>query len=114
MRKACWILPVIEHPYQGIRWIHPLKQKAIEETLEHIQSRFPQIYYVVIFGSTVNGNCRVDSDIDMVIWGDVERKYYSLSNDVYDVLHGEDFNADSLLWQSVLEEGVVVYDKGSS
>jgi len=104
------IVSTVTKPYPSIRWIHPLKQKAIEELIEYVEQKFPSIYRIAVFGSTVDGRCTVYSDIDIVIWGDTEKKYFSPDNDVYDVLWAEDYDPEESIWQSVIEEGLIVYD----
>ena len=108
------IIPAVQNPYPGIHWVHPLKQKAIEELIAHVEKNFLDVEAIVVFGSTVNGNCNTFSDIDIMIVGDADRKYYSPDNDVYDVHHADSIHRDSALWKAIEEEGLVVYAKSTS
>lgn len=101
----------IRHPYLSIRRIHPLKQEQIEELIEHTKKNYPEVQYIAVFGSTVDGRCRDVSDIDICVWGGKEYHFCSPDNDVYDVIHAEDLSPDSPLRKTIEEEGFVVYGK---
>lgn len=60
---------ILKKIYQNINYIHPIKQKKIEELLDYIEEKYPSIKQVIVFGSTVDGRCNFNSDIDLVIVG---------------------------------------------
>ena len=98
-------------PFLSIHGIHPLKQHNIEELIEHTRVNFPYVTHIAVFGSTVDGRCRVDSDIDIVVWGADDKKFYPPDNDTYDVFRAGDVMKEPKLREDIENEGVVVYVK---
>ena len=94
--------------YQGVNFIHPWKQKKIEELIEYTKVNYPNITHIAVFGSNVTERCELWSDINIVLWGK-ESKFLYLDNDVYDVLWSNDIPRDSILWRDIVKEGVAVY-----
>lgn len=105
------IKSTVNKPYLSIHKIHPLKQKQLEELIAHTEKNFPEVQYIAVFGSTVDGRCRPSSDIDICVWGGRDSHFYTPPNDVYDVIHAEDLTKDSPLREAIKEEGYVIYAK---
>ena len=57
---------VIDRPFLGIEHVHPLQQRKVRELVDHF-SENPDIKRVILFGSSVEENCNIDSDIDIYI-----------------------------------------------
>lgn len=110
-RELYRIASNVTKPYRSIAAIHPLKQHKLEEFIEWVKTRFPQIEYIVVFGSTVDGRCRSYSDIDVCLWGAKGIHFYTPDNDVYDVIFAEDVGSNSLLRKEIERDGVVIYAK---
>ena len=107
-KRAVWPKVKDVSQYQGVNFIHPWKQKKVEELINYTKNNYPNIKAIAIFGSSVTPMCELWSDIDIVLWGE-ECKFLHPDNDVYDVLWEQDIPKDSVLWQDILREGVVVY-----
>lgn len=108
----CGIYPIrsdIKKIYQNINYIHPIKQKKIEELLDYIEEKYPSIKQVIVFGSTVDGRCNFNSDIDLVIVGLNTDYFEPLDNDSYDVLKAEDIINGSYLQRVISRDGVSVF-----
>lgn len=60
---------VIDRPFMGIEHVHPLQQKKVRELVDHF-SENPAIRRVILFGSSVEKNCTIDSDIDIYVESD--------------------------------------------
>ncbi len=101
----------VTNPYRGIHWIHPLKQKAIGETIAFIREHYPEVKYVAVFGSTVDNRCLPGSDIDLCVWGAPSGHIKVPHNDNYDIVYAEDLVGDCQLKRDIIEEGIVVYAK---
>lgn len=104
----------IVKPYPSIHRVHPLKQKHLEELIEHTRTHHPDVLYLAVFGSTVDGRCRPSSDIDLCVWGGQETHFCPPDNDVYDVVHAEDLAPNSPLRAAIKEEGYLIYEKDST
>lgn len=105
------IISSIAKPYLSITRIHPLKQKQLEELIAHVEENFPEVKYIAVFGSTVDGRCRPSSDIDICVWGGKDCHFYTIPNDVYDVIFAEDVIPGSPIEDQIDKEGWVIYAK---
>lgn len=96
--------------YLGMNWIHPLKQKVVAAIVEQLKEECPDIEALAVFGSSTRNDCNVYSDLDLVVWKpDTCRFTPNCEN--YDLLFANHISRESAIWQSILEEGVVVYVK---
>lgn len=91
-----------------LRFVHPLKQRAVADLIHHTKAKFPSVVRLIIFGSAVTPKCHQYSDIDVVVVGCPE--FYSCDSDVFDItqLAGVDPNSDFV--KQIIKEGVIVYD----
>lgn len=96
-------------PYLSVNCIHPLKQRQIAELIQKTKRQYPQVTHIAVFGSTVDGRCRVGSDIDICVWGGKGIGFTPPDNDEYDVVFAEDLPAASPLRAEILRDGWVVY-----
>lgn len=99
----------LEHDFLGRPWVHPLKQQHILEMIEDVKHNYSGVTSLAIFGSTVKDRCRVDSDIDVLVFGDEDNLFCPPDNDEYDVHHARNIARDSHFWKALCEEAVVVY-----
>lgn len=100
----------VQHPYQGVNWIHPLKQRKIEELIEYTRKNYPCVTNIVVFGGSVREDCHIGSDIDIAIYEKgKQRTFCPPDNDCYDVLYLDELHPGSLLYAHVVEKGVAVY-----
>lgn len=95
-----------------LKYIHPLKQKAVYKLLEHTKTLFSDVDALVIFGSSVTPMCNIYSDVDVVVVGG--KNFYTPEDYVYDVVRVDDMDPNCGFIQRLLGEGVVVYDKQSA
>ncbi len=107
-----WPLRTAKTEYLSVHRIHPLKQGKVEELIAYTKNRYPQVTRIAVFGSSVSPRCRPWSDIDIVIYGDVLKKFIAPGNDVYDVVRAEGLSEDGALYNQILKEAWVVYEKG--
>lgn len=94
--------------YMGVNWIHPLKQRDVAKAVSYIVDNRIPIKALAVFGSAVNSRCRIDSDIDFVVWKD-DGVRLTLPLENYDLLIANYISKTSELWKDICNEGVVVY-----
>ena len=99
--------------YLGVNWVHPLKQRAVGEVVSLIRTQYPDVYALAVFGSATTDMCRVDSDIDLVVWQTVPSRFILPACDEFDLLYANSISRDSQIWKSIVEEGIVVYVKNT-
>ena len=96
--------------FYSMNYIHPWKQPAVKRIIDSVKD-IEDLKCIVVFGSALERRCRQDSDIDIVIFGDSERKaIFPLDIDV-DVLYEDTIDRGSVLWKEIYDKGVVVYAK---
>ncbi|MBQ8131913.1 MAG: nucleotidyltransferase domain-containing protein [Bacilli bacterium] len=93
----------------------------ISKTIHHfIQEHYHSIHKVILFGSYSRGEATSKSDIDLFICDSPEfvgMKTFAFGNDLKDTL-GKDVDIfiennvpkDSALYQSIMENGVIIYE----
>ena len=96
-----------------------MKEKALNEFLDKLKSKFSnKIYKVILFGSYARGDYDEESDIDILIVGDIELddiidlifeiliKYGILINAVVESTSEFEKWKDTSFHQNVLNEGI--------
>ncbi len=101
----------MDKEYLNVHHIHPLKQYAISRLIDWTREKFPEVEYIAVFGSTVNGTCRPTSDIDICVWAPEGSKFHTDGSAVYDVIFARDVDRSSSLRRHIEDEGVLVYAK---
>lgn len=118
--KVFPIAPYLKNSkFQAIlRQVYPVKQKYIQALLEYSAIE-PGIRKIILFGSSITMRCRVESDIDVMVWlddacDDAERDKISgkigLILDNADVLFPNWFEESSAIWNDIYK-GVTVYEQ---
>ena len=101
-------------------YIHPYMQKAVKYLTDNI---YDWVDYVIIFGSSTNPSCHVNSDIDVCLIGKPQEEFNSQA--LRDKEHAYDFvlldTKENLkqksdedfcsVYRDIVEKGVVVYAK---
>lgn len=97
--------------------IYPTRRRPVKVLIDNLTSSDPGIQKIYIFGSSVTGACKPWSDIDVWVEGwdssiphvtpmvEINEDYGDFEFDIWGTKHPPE------LWQSVLSEGVLVYDK---
>ncbi len=95
--------------YPGVNYIHPLRQREVEQLIEKAR-RCPNITAIVIFGSSTEERCTPFSDVDALFFG--EPCYFEAPiNEVsYDILWRANVPRDAELLTEVRRDGVLVYE----
>lgn len=93
-------------------YIHPLKQRQLAEAVEKAKS-YPNVAYLVVFGSTLTERCEEESDIDLVVWDDTH-SYRPPNNDAYDLFYADELNPDCIVYDDVCERGVIIYARDNA
>ncbi len=102
--------------YEGVNYIHPLKQRDVERLVDAVK-KVPEIKAVVIFGSATEYRCTELSDIDALFVGRPTRPIDFMPLDAtseFDVHYWDGVPKGSLLEQEILRDGVVVYEASES
>ena len=99
----------VEIPFMGIRYVHPLKQKALSELVQLVREKYPKIEALAVFGSAVTKRCRIESDIDLVVWKEDDYRFILPPNEEYDLLFANHISRKSDIWKEIEKEGVVIY-----
>ncbi|MCH1942422.1 nucleotidyltransferase family protein [Holdemania massiliensis] len=99
----------VEKPFKNCERIHPLQQKKVARMLEDFKQD-NNIIKVIVFGSSVTVQCHNDSDLDLYVVLDQEKKviknYYDF---VYDLW--TNFSVDTKLLKEIEQKGVIVYER---
>lgn len=100
--------------FQNVKYIFPLKQKAIYEMIKICKNE-PNVEKLIIFGSSVTSACNPWSDIDAYFEIKepmnnlpLEKKYTNQDWDRW-----SNFSVDESLKKEILKTGVVVYDRNN-
>lgn len=100
---------MIDRPFLGIEHVHPLQQRKVRELVDHF-SENSDIKRVILFGSSVEMNCNIDSDIDIYIesdcYDDLLKKAFHFPIDCIT----PDMLSD-VLRKEISRKGVVVYER---
>lgn len=110
---------VVSSECRNLRRIYPLKQRQVAEIYEE-SKKHPIVRKIIVFGSAVTPNCRVDSDLDLCIDADISdgRKVYELQKQVGSICG---WNCDILIYSqlgsrlksTIDREGVVIYEQSA-
>lgn len=92
-----------EKRFLNCQYIHPLKQRALSETVSKAKD-FPSVSYLVVFGSTITERCWDGSDIDLVVW-DKTHTFRPPYNDTYDLFYADELSTKDAIYLDVLERG---------
>ena len=106
------ISPTVVKPYDGVCYIHPLKQHDIECLLNWVRERFPNLGGLGVFGSAVTNRCNVNSDIDLIVWGQDSDKFFTDGSTEYDVIRAADLSTNSKLIDEIVRDGLQIYGDG--
>lgn len=104
-----WYNQTAKTDFQGVNYIHPLRQWAVEALIEKAKER-KDITAVIIFGSVVSQRCTDRSDVDAVIVGDSTIPFICPDGCRYDILFYDRIVKPSTLWSDIERDGVVVYE----
>lgn len=105
------VLPA-DSRFLNCEYIHPLKQRALAETVAKAKS-YPNVEYLVVFGSTITERCWEDSDIDLVIW-DKSHKFRPPNNDAYDLFFADELNDQWDVFEDIKARGLVIYARDNA
>ena len=97
--------------FMNKEWIHPLFQVRLYNLIQHTEKNCPGVTHLIVFGSVARGDCTEDSDIDLYILGDPDGTFYTpLDDDTeYDVLWDKFMKKPSPLFDTIWNEGLVIY-----
>lgn len=105
------ILPQ-EDRFANCQYIHPLKQRALAETVRAAALN-PNVWGLAVFGSTLTERCWDESDIDLVIW-DKTHTFKPPANDDYDLFYADEINESYAIYDDVANRGVVIYARDNA
>lgn len=95
--------------FPGVNYIHPLKQREVEQLIEKMRE-CPQIMKAVVFGSSTESRCTPFSDIDVLLYGEPCPFQAPVNESAYDILWERNLPADAEIRDVIAREGVVVYE----
>jgi len=97
-------------------------KKSLMQELINVFKKYVEIEKVVVFGSRAQGYSRLNSDIDICIFGDsVLNDKYKIKDEI-DILN-TGFSFDILFYNEIINQklkanierdGVIIYEKGKS
>lgn len=104
------IFPVIvECPPVHMEYIHPLKQQLVYD-VHHALRDDPRICSIVMFGSSTNLRCTIDSDSDFAVRLQEAYICKSVKNEISEVISEIcSWNTD-ILWYDELDQSEPIYD----
>lgn len=99
----------IELPFQNCDKIVPFQQRKVADFVKDV-SRDANVDRVIVFGSSVTGQCHADSDVDFYVQMDEEKK---LNLSAYDFIYDlwTNFNVDQRMLNEINQHGVIVYER---
>ena len=98
----------IDNPFPNCEKIYPIQQKKVRELLDSLD--YDNVISVKIFGSSVNDQCHVGSDVDVYLELK-EQKYPVLRTLHYAYDIWSNFTVDDRLYKEIQKRGVFVYGK---
>lgn len=101
-----------EERFLNCQYIHPLKQRALAETIEKAKA-FPNVTHIVVFGSALTERCWDGSDLDIVVW-DKTHTFRPPCSDDYDMFYADEIKPSDAIYEDVVERGVVVYARDNA
>ena len=100
---------VINNPFKNCEYIYPIQQTKVKELVEYLKKN-KNVKSIVIFGSSVNGNCHIGSDVDIYVILEKEEKIIDkYFNFVFDLW--TNFSVDEHLKEEINKKGVIVYEQ---
>lgn len=95
--------------YPGVNYIHPLRQREVEELIEKVE-QCPNVTAIIVFGSSTEERCTPFSDVDALFFG--EPCYFEAPiNDVaYDILWRANVPCGAEILKEIRRDGVLVYE----
>lgn len=97
----------IDRPFQNCERIYPIQQRKVRELLDDITAD-PAVSKVVVFGSSVTGQCHQGSDVDLFVSSESNRNPLTSAHD-FPIDLWMDSTVDERLASEISEKGVVVY-----
>lgn len=98
----------IDRPFINCEKIYPIQQQKVRELLDCID--YENVSSVIIFGSSVNNKCHVDSDLDVYMELKTEKyPIVSALHFAYDLW--TNYSVDEHLLKEIHKEGVFVYGR---
>lgn len=95
--------------YRNVYLIHPLKQREVEELIE-VAKQYPTVRRAIIFGSATEERCTPDSDIDVVLVGEVVDFRAPINDQAYDILWASNIPPGAAIRDEIERDGVIVYE----
>ncbi|MCQ2776098.1 MAG: helix-turn-helix domain-containing protein [Bacilli bacterium] len=100
---------IIGNAFLNANRIYPLQQRKVRQILDEIQSN-QNVIKVIIFGSSTNYRCNIDSDLDIYFELKNDEKPFKNSYD-FEIDYWNNFSVDSRLLKEIESKGVVVYER---
>ena len=94
-------------------------QEDLKEKLIKVFSKYPEIKKVVLFGSRARGDNKINSDVDLCIFGQISHSVLAkIDMDIYeldtplsfDILCFDELSKKALI-ENILSEGVELYSE---
>lgn len=99
----------IDRPFMNTNKVYPIQQKKVRELIDDITNN-SKVNRIIIFGSSVNDNCHIGSDVDIYVETNEEKKLINKQFDFeYDLWTNN--TVDIRLKNEIDRKGVIVYER---
>ena len=93
-----------------VKFIHPLRQKAVSDAINEARKN-RNVIRLIVFGSSATGMCTPDSDVDLYVVEDGVRTFVPPTTAIFDVVTPEGLTMDDHLVKEILRDGIKVYER---